>query len=448
MDFSLILFKGDSMKGFYRVGGCVRDFILGLNPKDIDYVAVGYTVEEMYSLGFEKVGADFPVFLHPETRDEYALPRTERSTGDGYHDFEVNTEGVTLEEDLLRRDLTINAMALTPEGILIDPYGGQKDLLNKILRHTSEAFFEDPVRVLRIARFAARYDFTIAEETKALIREMRNAVEGMTKERIWKETEKALSEVAPHRYFTALRDLDVLDIVFPEIFNMIGVSQNSKYHAEGDVFNHTMLVLQEVSKITKNPVARFAALFHDIGKPIVFGKYGKHHGHESEEVVIPLLETVKNRYRVPTKFISMAMSVAVLHHRMYKSNEMKAQSILKTYDSKFFPKNEEDVNIFVDAVLGDCYGRVVGDGNLLSQEDVDLLFSPGVTSLIKGTKLFLPGKSIKGELVDRKQVVDLFLKLKAVSPRDFIANAEVKPSVEEIKQWIHLEKLKVVKSFR
>lgn len=447
----MLYLKGVLMeaKGFYRVGGCVRDMILGLNPKDIDYVAVGYTAQEMLSLGFDKVGADFPVFLHPETRDEYALPRTERSTGAGYHDFEVTTEGVTLEEDLLRRDLTINAMALTPSGEVIDPYNGLQDLQNKVLRHTSNAFFEDPVRVLRIARFAARYDeFIIAEETKELIRSMRAAVEGMTKERIWKETEKALSEVAPHRYFTSLRDLDVLDIVFPEIFNMIGVSQNSKYHAEGDVFNHTMLVLQEVSKITKNPVARFAALFHDIGKPVVFAKYGKHHGHESEEVVIPLLETVKTRYRVPTKFISMAMSVAVLHHRLYKSKEMKAQSILKTYDSKFFPKTEEDVNVFVDAVLGDCHGRVVGDGDILSQEDVELLFSPGVTSLIKGTKLFLPGKSIKGELVDRKQVVDLFLKLKAVSPRDFIANAEVKPSVDEIKQWIHLEKLKVVKSFR
>lgn len=440
-------------KGFYPVGGQVRDIAMGMIPKDNDYVAVGYTIEEMISLGFNKVGADFPVFLHPETKDEYALPRTERSTGKGYHDFEINTDNVSLKEDLYRRDLTINAMALMPDGSIYDPHNGLKDLNNKVLRHTSEAFFEDPVRVLRIARFTARFtDFKIADETVTLIKSMKNAVADMTKERIWKETQKALSESSPQNYFRALLELDVLDVVFPEIFKMIGTEQNPKYHAEGDVFEHTMLVLQETSKISKDPIVRFASLFHDIGKAEVFKENGNLHGHDNEELVVDLLEKVKNRYKVPNDFMSLAKSVTVLHHRIYRFDEMKDTSIVKTFENKYFPKTEEELIKMIHAINGDTFGRVLGDGDILSKEDVELLFGYKVTSLIKGTKLFVPGSVIRKDFVDEVFIVKAFHKLKKVSPAKFIEEYKLKneknPSVDKIKEFIYREKIRVIASMR
>lgn len=441
------------MKGFFLVGGCVRDFILGLNPKDKDYVAVGYTAEEMISLGFEKVGADFPVFLHPESKDEYALPRTERSTGAGYHDFEVTTEGVSLEEDLLRRDLTINAMAMLENGDVFDPHGGMNDIKNKILRHTSEAFFEDPVRVLRLARFSARFhDFTIAEETIALIKSMKKSLYSLTKERIWKEVEKALSEKAPENFFKNLKRMEVLDILFPEIFDMIGIPQNPKYHAEGDVFSHTMCALREASKISKDPVTRFATLYHDIGKAPCYKKYGNLHTHDDLIMIERLLDDVKDRYKVPKKYISLAKAVAGLHHRVYKFQEMQNKSIVKTFDIHLFPKTEEDLEKFLDAINGDVFGRVLGEGDFLNEEDIDLIFSEGVTSLIKGKKLFLPGKRIRKDQVDRQFILKLFFELKKVSPKDFIEEYKSEkgknPSVDEIKHFIYLEKIRTVAKIR
>jgi tRNA nucleotidyltransferase (CCA-adding enzyme) len=440
-------------KGFYKVGGCVRDMMLNKTPKDIDYVAVGYTAKELLSLGFTVNGAEFPVYLHPETKDEYALPRRERSTGQGYHDFEVITENVTLKEDLYRRDLTINAMAFDLNGELYDPYNGMEDLKNKVLRNTSEAFFEDPVRVLRLARFSARFpEFTIAKETIEMIKSMKSALANMTKERIWKETEKALSEDVPQKYFRSLLEMEVLDILFPELYEMIGVEQNLKYHAEGDVFEHTMLVLKETSKISKDTITRYAALFHDIGKPAVSKKYGKLHGHDEEELVTNLLTNVKVRYKVPNKYHDLAVAVAALHHRMYLFNQMTEKAIVKTFEKKLFPKTEEDLERFLDAINGDTFGRVIGPGKLLSQEDVELISGERVLSLIKAKELFLPGHRIRKDLVDRKLVVDLFKRFKKVSAKGFIDSyikeKDKSPAVDLIKAFILSEKVKIVKELK
>ena len=438
-------------KGFYLVGGYVRDKLLNLQPQDRDYVAVGYVEAEMLSLGFRKVGADFPVFLHPKTKDEYALPRKERSTGLGYNEFSVTTENVSLEDDLMRRDLTINAMALSKNGNLIDPFNGLNDLNNKLLRHTSDAFKEDPVRVLRLARFTARFtDFKIHPDTIALVQTMRESLSVLKKERVFKEFEKALKESKPQNFFYTLSELGVLDIIFPEIHKMIGIMHNNKYHAEGDVFEHTMRVLAESAKLSSDPVVRFAALYHDIAKPITFLKNGNFHGHDEEKLVLSLLDEVKERYKVPNKYIQLANSVAVLHQKMYKLSEMKSTSIVKLFENKFFPKTADDLNSFLIALRADVFGRILSEDNeVLSREEADLLFESGVTSFIKNNKLFVSGKFERSELVNENFMKESFTLLKNVSPAKFIEEYPLKfnkkASVDIIKQYIYLSKNEIIK---
>ncbi|WP_100656925.1 multifunctional CCA addition/repair protein [Alteromonas flava] len=312
----------------YLVGGAVRDKLLGRKPKDNDYVVVGKTPEQMEALGFIAVGADFPVFLHPQTKQEFALARTERKQGRGYKGFIVDANAnVTLEQDLARRDLTINAMAMTLDGVLIDPFGGSNDLQQKLLRHTTLAFVEDPVRVLRIARFYARFgdDWTIHGSTQNLIANMQQSgeLEFLVAERVWAETEKALSEPHPHLYFYALKGLGI----FPEIEAMQGVEQPAEYHPEGDVLTHTMLALTRAAELECDTQTRFAVLMHDFGKSVCFERNGDLHGHEAAG-----LEPIKafcQRWRVPNKFRELACLTSQWHTHCHRITQLKPQTLYK-----------------------------------------------------------------------------------------------------------------------
>ena len=253
----------------YLVGGSVRDQLLGLPIKDRDLVVVGASPDDMLKQGYRSIGKDFPVFLHPKTQEEYALARTERKTAPGYKGFAIHASpDVTLEQDLARRDLTINAIAQDTNGQLIDPYDGQQDIKDNVLRHVSLAFTEDPVRVLRIARFAARFDFTIADETKDLIQQMISAKEldHLVPERVWQELAKALQTAQPSRFFTSLRDTGALQSLFPEVDRLFGVPQVPKWHPEVDTGVHVMMVIDQAARLSQDTAVIFAALCHDLGK--------------------------------------------------------------------------------------------------------------------------------------------------------------------------------------
>jgi len=319
----------------YLVGGSVRDHLLGLPIKDRDWVVVGSTPEHMLSQGFQAVGKDFPVFLHPKTHEEYALARTERKTAPGYKGFVVHAaQDVTLEQDLIRRDLTINAIAQDENGELIDPFNGQQDLKDKLLRHVSPAFTEDPVRVLRIARFAARFGFTIAGETKCLIQEMiaNNELEHLVAERVWQELEKALAAPQPSLFFMALREVGALKIIFPEVDRLFGVPQVPKWHPEIDTGVHVMLVLDQAAKLSEDLAVRFAALCHDLGKGTTPADVlPQHIGHEKRSV--DLTEALCQRLRVPKDLQTLALKVAEYHTHMHLLFEMKPATILKVIEA-------------------------------------------------------------------------------------------------------------------
>ncbi|MGY8877301.1 MAG: multifunctional CCA addition/repair protein, partial [Pseudoalteromonas sp.] len=317
-----------NLKQVYLVGGAVRDKLLNIKSKDNDYVVIGETPKTMESLGFVPIGSDFPVYLHPKTKEEYALGRTERKSGKGYTGFVVDASPtVTLEEDLARRDLTINSMALDEHGNIIDPFNGQTDLQNKTLRHTTEAFVEDPVRVLRIARFLARYgsDWRIHPSTYALMRELKNKGElnHLVPERVWLETEKALGEKHPELYFEALQGLGI----FPELERMVNVPQPANHHPEGDVFVHTMLVLRRAADLNFNLEARFAALTHDFGKALSFKKYGNLRGHEREGVAV--IEAFCERLKVPNRFRDVGVLTSDNHTLCHTIDQLRPQTIHK-----------------------------------------------------------------------------------------------------------------------
>ncbi|MGH8279044.1 MAG: multifunctional CCA addition/repair protein [Gammaproteobacteria bacterium] len=318
----------------YLVGGAVRDELLGLPVKERDWVVVGATPDALRALGYRPVGKDFPVFLHPETHEEYALARTERKTGPGYHGFEFHSApDVTLEDDLRRRDLTINALAKDDHGTLIDPYGGRADLEARRLRHVSPAFSEDPVRVLRVARFAARLaplGFEIAAETHALMHSMvvNGEVDALVPERVWQETAKSLAAERPAVFFEVLHACGALARVFPELDRLAGVPQPAKHHPEIDTFVHVMLVLDEAARLSSNPVVRFAALVHDLGKGTTPAEILPHHyGHEKRgaELVTGLAE----RLRVPREFRDLGVLAARVHARVHRAHELRAETVLK-----------------------------------------------------------------------------------------------------------------------
>lgn len=318
----------------YLVGGAVRDRLLGLPVRERDWVVVGATPQEMSTLGYRPVGKDFPVFLHPETHEEYALARTERKTGPGYHGFEFHSApDVTLEDDLRRRDLTVNALAEDETGKLIDPYGGQADLEARLLRHVSPAFPEDPVRVLRVARFAARFaslGFRIAPETMTLMRQMvrDGEVNALVAERVWQETAKALALPAPSVFFEVLQDCGALARVFPELERLRGVPQPAKHHPEIDTFVHVMLVVDQAARLAQDSVVCFAALVHDLGKGTTPADILPHHyGHEERgaKLVVSLCE----RLRVPREYRELGVLAARQHGLVHRARELRPETLLR-----------------------------------------------------------------------------------------------------------------------
>ena len=347
----------------YLVGGAVRDQLLGYPVSERDWVVVGETPESMAKQGFRPVGKDFPVFLHPESHEEYALARTERKIARGYKGFSVYAApDVSLEDDLIRRDLTINAMAMTAEGQIIDPFGGQKDLQQRIFRHVSPAFVEDPVRVLRVARFAARYrhlGFTVAEETLALMQTMVNAgeVDHLVAERVWAELLKALDELTPSAFFYTLRDCGALKKIFPEIDRLFGVPQPEKYHPEIDTGVHALLCLDQAAKLSPKLEVRFAALVHDLGKGVTPPNIWPHHyGHEKNG--LPILESFCQRLRVPNHFKNLAKQVVEFHTHCHKATELKASTLHDVLAQLgAFKPNNLNLDDFLLACEADAKGR-------------------------------------------------------------------------------------------
>lgn len=347
----------------YLVGGAVRDKLLGIPLSDCDWVVIGSTPEEMLALGFKSVGADFPVFLHPETQQEYALARTERKNGRGYGGFAVDFHpGVMLQEDLRRRDLTINAMAMDVDGNLLDPWGGKMDLDNRILRHVSEAFRDDPLRVLRVARFAAKYKslgFTVAPETMELLRVMVKDGElvDLTAERVWAEFYKALKGPNVRVFFETLHEVGALAILLPEVDRLWGVPQRADYHPEVDTGIHVMMVMEQAEKLSESALVRFAALVHDLGKGLTPADIlPKHYGHE--ETSARLVDGVCDRLRIPTAFRELAVHVARYHGHVHRVDEMKSSTVLKMLTAVDAYRRPERFADFLLACEADARGRL------------------------------------------------------------------------------------------
>lgn len=346
----------------YRVGGAVRDKLLHYPSHENDWVVIGSTPEEMSKLGYRPVGQDFPVFIKPETGEEYALARTERKTGLGYGGFSFYTApDISLEDDLVRRDLTINAMAEDEDGTIIDPHGGQRDLEDRVLRHVSEAFDEDPLRVLRVARFAARYahlGFTIAPETERLMIAIVNSGElaHLVAERIWKETERALCEKSPDIYIQTLRDCGALKELLPEVDALFGVDQRADYHPEVDTGIHILMALQQAAKYSSGAAVRFAVLVHDLGKGITPKDIlPRHSGHEARGV--PLVKAVCDRLKVPNEHRNLALVVTEFHLICHKSLELKPTTLLKLLKSIGALKSAKRLDDFLECCLADARGR-------------------------------------------------------------------------------------------
>jgi tRNA nucleotidyltransferase (CCA-adding enzyme) len=347
----------------YLVGGAVRDALLGLGVKERDWVVVGSTREELLRLKFREVGRDFPVFLHPDSHEEYALARLERKTGPGYRGFEVEFgPQVTLEEDLARRDLTINAIAKAEDGTLLDPYGGRRDLEARLLRHVSAAFIEDPVRVLRVARFAARFaplGFKVAPETMALMHAMveRGEVQALVAERVWQETEKALRETAASEFFRVLRDCGALKVIYPEIDALFGVPQPAKWHPEIDTGVHTLMVLDQAARLSNDPKIRFAALVHDLGKGTTDpAEWPSHRGHEQRSVA--LIEALAERLRVPSEYRELSVIVARYHGNVHRAFELRPDTILEMLEKSDAFRRPERYSHALLACEADSRGRL------------------------------------------------------------------------------------------
>lgn len=345
----------------YKVGGAVRDKLLGLPFKDADWVVVGATVDEMLARKYMQVGRDFPVFLHPQTKEEYALARTERKSGKGYTGFVVHASpDVTLEDDLRRRDLTINAIAETESGELVDPYQGQADIAARRLRHVSPAFSEDPLRVLRVARFAARFarlGFTIAPETLELMRQMTQAgeLEHLVPERVWQEMHTALLTDTPQVFFKVLRDCGALKVIVPELDALFGVVQPKKYHPEIDTGVHTLMVLEQAARLSPQPVVRFAALVHDLGKALS-PHPPMHTGHEAAGAA--LIAQLGQRLRVPNEFSELGMLVSAQHTRCHRAHRHEADDLFLTLELTDALRRPDRFELFLLACEADARGRL------------------------------------------------------------------------------------------
>lgn len=341
----------------YLVGGCVRDKLLGIEPKDFDYVVVGSTPDELLSLGFKQVGADFPVFLHPKTKEEYALARTEKKNGVGYQGFNCDfNPSVTLQEDLARRDLTINAIAMDADGQVFDYFNGKEDIANKILRHTTNAFSDDPLRVLRVGRFLARFgpDWSVADETQQLINQMinRGCLTELTPERVFIEVEKALSEPYSYLFFDFLKDSGL----FEEYYNGVGISQPVQHHPEGDVYNHQQLCLKVAGDLSASPIVKFAVMCHDFGKAECYIKNGNLHGHE--ELGTKHVSCFCDKLKTPKAYKELAIMVCEWHTHAHKVFEMKPKSLMKLFERTNAITKTDRFRLFLDACEIDAKGRL------------------------------------------------------------------------------------------
>ncbi|MGL4834751.1 MAG: multifunctional CCA addition/repair protein [Shewanella sp.] len=358
----------------YLVGGAVRDALLKLPIKDKDYMVVGATPAQMLQLGYRQVGKDFPVFIHPTTQQEYALARTERKTGLGYGGFSCYASpDITLEQDLLRRDLTINAIAQDEDGILYDPYHGIDDIKARQLRHVSEAFIEDPLRVLRVARFAARFHalgFSIAKETFNLMCQLSQGQEltALTAERVWQEVDKTLAGPNPEVFFDVLRQCGALKILFPEIDALFGVPQPEKWHPEIDTGIHTLMVLAQAACLTEDKAVRFAALLHDLGKALSPKEHlPKHHGHGQKG--LPLINSLCRRLKVPNEYRDLALLVSDQHQNVHQAFDLKAETIIRLFDKADFWRKPQRLEQLLSSCIADMRGRCGFEHALYPQAD-------------------------------------------------------------------------------
>ena len=348
----------------YLVGGAVRDALLGLPVKERDWVVVGGTRAALLGMKYREVGRDFPVFLHPETHEEFALARLERKVAPGYRGFVVEFgPEVTLEEDLARRDLTINAIAQAPDGSLIDPHGGQRDIGSRTLRHVSPAFAEDPVRVLRVARFAP-LGFRVAPETEILMRGMveRHEVDALVAERVWQETEKALREVSASTFFKVLRDCGALARIYPEIDALFGVPQPAQWHPEIDTGVHTLMVLDQAAALSADTRVRFAALVHDLGKAATpRTEWPSHRAHEERSIA--LIEALADRLRLPADYRELALIVARYHGIVHRAFELKPKTLLEFMERTDAFRRPERFSQALLACEADARGRTGMESN-------------------------------------------------------------------------------------
>ena len=353
-----------STKGLdiYLVGGAVRDRLMGIPSKDRDWVVVGASPEEMKARGFRPVGKDFPVFLHPHTGEEYALARTERKVGPGYQGFAfISDPSVTLEQDLLRRDLTINAIAQRPDGSLVDPREGERDIGLRILRHVSDAFVEDPVRVLRIARFAARFSgqgFTVADETMALMQKMvaDGEVDSLVAERVWQEINGALGFTHFYRFIEVLKECGALAVILPEVDVLFGIPQNPVYHPEVDTGKHVLMALQSAARDSASRAEMFAVLVHDLGKGLTpADQWPRHIGHEGNGLAP--INALCDRLRVPKEYRLLALKVCAHHLKMHQLEHLKPKTLLRLMEGLDGFRRPDHLQSFIRCCRADQRGR-------------------------------------------------------------------------------------------
>ncbi len=394
----------------YLVGGAVRDELLGYPVSERDWVVVEARPQDLLDLGYQQVGKDFPVFLHPQTKDEYALARTERKQGHGYTGFAVDCDpSVTLEEDLLRRDLTVNAMARDTDGSIIDPYGGQQDLAARVLRHVSEAFVEDPLRVLRTARFAARYahlGFSVAPETITLMAEIvsQGELAHLPAERIWIEFDRALGEHDPDVFIQVLRDCGALSRVLPELEALFGVPQTEKHHPEIDTGVHTLMALQQAVVLSSSTDVRFAVLIHDLGKGTTpRAEWPRHIAHEHRG--IKLVDAVCQRLKAPNQFRDLARKVCQYHTHCHRALELRGKTILKLLTVTDALRRPQRFEAFLLACEADARGRLGFEQRDYPQADY-LRRALSITQSVTAAQFAgdgLEGKAI-GEAINAERV--------------------------------------------
>ena len=403
----------------YLVGGAVRDELLEYPVAERDWVVVGGCPQDLLDLGYQQVGKDFPVFLHPQSKDEYALARTERKQGHGYTGFAVHCDpAVTLEEDLQRRDLTVNAMARTDDGQVIDPYGGQQDLAAKVLRHVSDAFVEDPLRVLRTARFAARYahlGFSVASDTMTLMADIvsQGELAHLPAERIWVEFERALRERNPEVFIQVLRDCGALAMLLPELEALFGVPQTAEHHPEIDSGLHTLMALQQAVKLSPATDVRFAVMIHDLGKGTTpEAEWPRHIAHEHSG--LQLVDKACKRLKAPNQFRDLARKVCQYHTHCHRALELRGKTILKLFNATDALRRPERFEAFLLACEADARGRLGFEERDYPQADY---LRTALTITRDVTAAQFAGLGVEGKALGEAMTAERIRQLEALRPR-------------------------------